>query len=209
MSDAALQDDAATIAAQAAVDALAAAEPKEPVADPAPVVPAAPVVPDKYDIKLPDGVTDAAIVERTAAIARELGLGNEAAQKLLDREVATLTEQQTAQTALVEAWKPGGAEFVKRDAQWTADAKADKEIGGENFPAALEKAQLALTKYGPELKTYLDQTGLGSHPAAIKFLANVGKAMSEGGLVLGKIGGAPKAKSDAETLYPQHYQSAS
>lgn len=203
MSDPIITDDAATIAAQAAVDALAAETPKEEAVAP----PVVPVVPETYDLKLPDGA-DAAIIERTTAIARELGLGNEAAQKLVDRDVALVAEQATAQAALIEAWKPGGVEYVKRDAAWVAEAKADKDIGGEKFPIALEKAQQALAKFGPELKTYLDQTGLGSHPAAIKFLAKVGAAMGEAAPVVGSIGGTPKAKSDAETMYPNHYQQA-
>jgi hypothetical protein len=50
-----------------------------------PPTPPAPTVPDKYDLKLPDKSTvDKAVVERTAAKARELGLSQEHAQKTLD-----------------------------------------------------------------------------------------------------------------------------
>lgn len=209
--DVVVTDDAATIAAQAAVDtetARLAAE--QAAATPtAPVTPAAPVVPDTYTYTLPDGVTaDAAIVERTTAIARELGLGNDAAQKLLDKGVASEKEATEQRTAIIDSWKPGGTEFVKRDETWKAQALADKELGAGDpakFAVHVEKAQQALAKYGPELKAYLNETGLGSHPAAIKFLSRIGAAMSEGAPVVGTIGGTPKAKSLAAELYPQHY----
>lgn len=206
-------DDAATLAAQALVDAeTARLAAEQAAATPIPVV-AAPVVPDKYEYTLPEGLTaDAAIVERTTAIARELGLGNDAAQKLLEQGVASEKEATAAREAIIESWKPGGAEYVKRDETWKAQALADKDLGAGDpakFAVHVEKAQQALAKYGPELKAYLNDTGLGSHPAAIKFLSRIGAAMSEGGMIVGSIGGSPKAKSDAETLYPQHYDNKS
>lgn len=174
------------------------------------------VVPEKYDLKLPEGSTvDPAIVEKTAARARALGLSNEAGQQLLDQTVQDLADAEQAHKAgydaLVEAWKPGGTEYAKRDAQWRDEALKDAEIGGspEKLASSIEFAQQALNKYGSDLKTYLDETGLGSHPAAIKFLANIGRAMSEGanggGLVLGNGGPMAKPKSDAQLLYPNLY----
>lgn len=198
----------------AALAAAAAAE--TPVETPKVETPVVPVVPEKYDLKLPDGSTvDPAVVQRTEAIARDLGLSNEAGQKLLDQTVKDISDLETSakkaaedsQKALIDAWKPGGTEWVKRETQWATQAKADPELGAtpEAFAVSVEKAQQALAKYGPELKPLLDETGFGSHPAVIKMLARIGKASSEGSLVLGTGGQIKRATSDAQVLYPSNY----
>lgn len=207
---------AATLAAeQAAAAALAANAPSaadkaaaDAVAEAAKIVPVVPAVPEKYDLKLPEGSkVDAAIVERTAAKARELGLSNEAGQKLLDSTVQEETARAEAYGALVDSWKPGGTAFVERDKAWRAEALADPDIGGtpEKLAISIEKGQQALTRFGPELKTLLHETGEGSHPAVIKFLAAIGNAMSEATPVFGNSGTPMRKKTDAEILYPNHY----
>ena len=205
-----------TILTTPPASAAAASVPATPAADSSAVQAAAlaaekpdataSVVPEQYDLKLPkDAKADAAFVERTAAKARVLGLGNDAAQKLLESDLADHTGRLAERDALVESWKPGGAEFEKRNADWVKQAKADPELGvtPEAFASTIEKAQQALAKYGPELKDVLEVSGFGSHPAAIKFFARVGAAMSEGGLVLGVSGKSPAPKSTADLLYGQ------
>jgi len=211
MPEAVIEAPAGTEAEAAALAAAAssAAEPKVET-------PVVPVVPEKYDLKLPEGSTlDPAIVQRTEAIARDLGLSNEAGQKLLEQRVKEISDLETSakkaaedsQKALIDAWKPGGTEWVKRETQWATQAKADPELGAtpEAFAVSVEKAQQALAKYGPELKPLLDETGFGSHPAVIKMLARIGKASSEGSLVLGTGGQIKRAASDAQVLYPSNY----
>jgi hypothetical protein len=192
--------------------------------DTTPPVTEAPTTEVTYDLKLPGDLAelkdliDPTILERTAAIARARGLDNEAGQSVLDFTLAeTKTVAQKAAEAAVkaadEAWiaanappangKPGGAEWVKRNEQWWAQAQADPAIGGtkEKFAVSVEQANQAVTKFGtPALKTMLEQTGFGSHPEVLRFLASIGKAASEPGLVLG---GAPVAakKSAADLLY--------
>lgn len=182
------------------------------------------VVPEKYDLKLPEGSTlPATIVERTAAIARTLGLSNEAGQTLLEQAVqdettrleAFATEKATAitdavtaaTTAMLDSWKPGGEAWKARIAEWETAAKADPTLGKtpEEFATTVEKGQQALAKYGPELKDYLTETGLGSNPLVIKFLGTIGRAMSESSFVPGSTGTTGKPKSDAQILYPNEY----
>lgn len=174
------------------------------------------VVPEKYDLKLPDGSTvDPAVVQRTEAIARDLGLSNEAGQKLLDRTVKEISDLETSakkaaedsQKALIDAWKPGGTEWVKRETQWATQAKADPELGAtpEAFAVSVEKAQQALAKYGPELKPLLDETGYGSHPLFIRMLARIGRGMSEGSMVMGSGGRVGASKTAEQLFYPGHY----
>ena len=50
----------------------------------------------------------------------------------------------------------------------------------------------------PELKTYLNDTGLGNHPDLVKAFVKIGKAMSEDGMVDGSNQGQ---RSAAEVLY--------
>lgn len=203
--------DAGTGAPDAAALAAAAqAEAEKGAPDPAIIAgPVKPVVPEKYDLKAPDGVTlDAAFTDRTAAIARELGLDQDAAQRLHTERITEATNATKAHQALVDAWKPGGAEWTKRDAEWTTKAKSDPELGKtpEEFAATVEKGQQALAKFGsPELKQLLTETGFGSHPAAVKFLANIGRAMSEPSMVLGGLGGSKGAKTDAQVMFPSLY----
>jgi hypothetical protein len=166
---------------------------------------AAPVAgaPESYDLKVPETAKgiDAAIVERTAAIARAQGLGNEAAQKLLEGVVAEVTAQQTAQ---VEAWKPGGSEWTKRDAEWRAAALADAAIGGspEKLAKSVELAQKVMAKFGgDDVVAFLKETGLGSHPAALKLLSKIGAAMSESSLVVGAPAAVAGSLSAAEKMY--------
>lgn len=77
--------------------------------------------------------------------------------------------------------------------------KADKEIGGDKLTASLSKAQQALETFGtPELKEYLNETGLGNHPELVKAFVKIGKAMSEDNMVSAANTGQ---RSAAEVLY--------
>ncbi|MBZ7566775.1 peptidase [Klebsiella grimontii] len=134
--------------------------------------------PEKYEFKAGEGVElDTAALEQFEPIARELNLTNEQAQKMVDlygTKIMPMVQQQRA-----EAWQ-------KTTEQWAADVKADKEIGGDKLTANLSAAQRALEQFGdPELKEYLDSTGLGNHPALVKAFIKVGKAMSEDKVVTG------------------------
>ncbi|HHJ4330242.1 TPA: peptidase [Citrobacter freundii] len=134
--------------------------------------------PEKYEFKPAEGQElDTSALEQFEPIARELNLTNEQAQKMVDlygTKIMPMVQQQQA-----EAWQ-------KTTEQWAADVKADKEIGGDKLTANLSAAQRALEQFGdPELKEYLDSTGLGNHPALVKAFIKVGKAMSEDKVVTG------------------------
>jgi hypothetical protein len=168
-----------------------------------------PAAPAPIVVKLPDGVTDDALVQRIVADATARGLTPEAAQAMLDARLeertALMTATKAEYEAIVEAWKPGGTEWVKRDAEWRAANLANPEIGGspEKLAQATEYAQQVIAKYGgDEMKQFLDETGFGSHPAALQMLARIGRAMSESPtLPLGRPSGVPKTA--AQILYPQ------
>ncbi|HHG1669218.1 peptidase [Klebsiella pneumoniae] len=146
--------------------------------------------PEKYEFQAGEGVElDAEALKDFEPVARELNLTNEQAQKLVDAYPKILAGVQQRQA---DAWQA-------QTEEWAATVKADKEIGGDKLTANLGVAQRALDTFGtPELKEYLNGTGMGNHPELVKAFIKVGKAMSEDGMVTGKESGQ---RSAAEVLY--------
>ncbi|HEB8489490.1 TPA: peptidase [Klebsiella pneumoniae] len=146
--------------------------------------------PEKYEFQAGEGVElDAEALKDFEPVARELNLTNEQAQKLVDAYPKILAGVQQRQA---DAWQA-------QTEEWAATVKADKDIGGDKLTANLGVAQRALDTFGtPELKEYLNGTGLGNHPELVKAFIKVGKAMSEDGMVTGKESGQ---RSAAEVLY--------
>ncbi|MGO1171213.1 MAG: peptidase [Serratia liquefaciens] len=145
-----------------------------------------PAAPEKYEFAAPEGQElDANALSVFEPIAKELGLTQEQAQKLVD--IYPQIQQQQA-----EAWS-------KQVADWGEQVKADKEIGGDKFTASVGLAQRALDQFGnPELREYLQASGLGNHPALVRFCAKVGKSMAEDSFVVPNQGGQ---RSAADILY--------
>ncbi|HDS9360804.1 TPA: peptidase [Enterobacter chengduensis] len=146
--------------------------------------------PEKYEFTAGEGVElDAEALKDFEPVARDLNLTNEQAQKLVDAYPKILAGVQQRQA---EAWQ-------KQTEGWAETVKADKEIGGDKLTANLSAAQRALDQFGtPELKEYLEGTGLGNHPELVKTFIKIGKAMSEDGMVDGSNQGQ---RSAAEVLY--------
>ncbi|MBL5913948.1 peptidase [Enterobacter asburiae] len=146
--------------------------------------------PEKYEFTAGEGVElDSEALKDFEPVARDLNLTNEQAQKLVDAYPKILAGVQQRQA---EAWQA-------QTEQWAADVKADKEIGGDKLTANLSAAQRALDLFGtPELKEYLNTTGLGNHPDLVKTFVKIGKAMSEDDMVDGSNQGQ---RSAAEVLY--------
>lgn len=151
-------------------------------------------VPDKYELKLPEQTSlDTAVVERTAAIARELGLSQDHAQKTLE---FVNTEVAAKLAAVTEAHQPGGAEWTKNVEGWEAAALADPDLGGSGKPEVLKAnadlAQRVLASFfPPSVKEFLIETGFGSNPDVLRGFVKIGRSMSEGSLVIA----APAATS--------------
>ncbi|EMX0849490.1 peptidase [Pluralibacter gergoviae] len=146
--------------------------------------------PEKYDFKAGEGIElDTAALADFEPVARDLNLTNEQAQKLVDAYPKILSGVQQRQA---DAWQA-------QTEEWAAAVKADKEVGGDRLTENLSAAQRALDQFGtPELKDYLEGTGLGNHPELVKAFIKVGKAMSEDGMVTGNESGQ---RSAAEVLY--------
>jgi hypothetical protein len=172
-----------------------------------------PVVPEKYDLKLPDGSKlDPAFVERTAAIARELGLDQKGAEQLLanrTKEIADVTAALKAPD--LKTGLGAGPLWIARDDAFRKEAFADKQFGNGDkatFDTHIEQAQqgLKILEQGsPDVRALLNESGWGSHPVVLKALASLGKRGAEGAQVRGQGGAGERVKSAAEQMFPSMY----
>jgi hypothetical protein len=138
-----------------------------------------PGAPEAYaDFKLPEGVElKAPTLEKATATFKELGLSQEAAQKIVDLHIA---EIQAAAKAPVDA-------YDEMRAEWKAKAQADPDIGSFTGSKALgmkEDIGRALDALNDkQLKTdfqyAMDLTGLGDNAAFIKVASKWAKSVIE------------------------------
>lgn len=153
----------------------------------APSSAAAPAVPETYDLKLPEGTPlDAAALERTAAVARSLGLSDDAkAQSVVD---FVASEVKASTDAVLAAHQPGGTAWTQMVDGWKTDALADPSLGKtpEERTATINKGVQVIQQYakanpkgGEALTQFLEASGLGNHPATVGFFAWLGTAASE------------------------------
>lgn len=155
----------------------------KPVEGEKPAEPAKPVAPEKYELKLPENsFLDPSVVEKVASFAKERGLSNEDAQKVL--------EQENSSAEL----------FIKeRSEAWRKEAINDKEIGGneEQLNRKVALANRVVERFGDDtLKGELDKYGYGNHPGLIKLLSRVGETMSDDQFVRGGAHNAPKSTEE-------------
>lgn len=142
-----------------------------------------------YEFTLPEGVEpDKASTEEFVALAKELKLPKEAAQKVVDIAVKR-------EAARAEA-------FAAEVSGWEASVKADKELGGDKLSETLATCKKAIDLGPPELRDLLSSTKMGSHPAVVKWAYAVGKALSEDRFVPGGQGPSGGDKGAAQVLYP-------
>jgi hypothetical protein len=139
--------------------------------------------PEKYEFKAPEGREfDAEVLNNFSEVAKELNLSQDAAQKLLDKMAPIVEQRQIQQIEQVRT-------------QWADASKNDKEFGGEKLQENLAVAKKALDQFGtPELRTLLNESGLGNHPDVIRFMYRAGKAISEDRYVGGDVGKGNKSQ---------------
>ncbi|MDQ0628066.1 hypothetical protein QFZ44_000642 [Pantoea agglomerans] len=147
--------------------------------------------PEAYEFKAPEGgELDKEAVAQFEPIARELNLSQEQAQKLVDLYGSKVMPQLMKQQA--DTWQ-------KQIADWGTAAKDDAEIGGDKFDGNLTRAKQAMDKFAtPQLREFLETTGMGNHPELIRVFVKVGAAMSEDSLVTSNEKGQ---RSAADVLY--------
>lgn len=163
---------------------------------------AAPEVPETYELETPEGFEklDEETVAAATPVFKELGLTNEQANKLVPvagafaKRIIETRDQQLLGTIL------------EQRKTWLTDAKADQEIGGQNWDASIRESARALDNLGfpkgSPLRVALDESGFGNHPELIRLMSRVGKAIGEDSdFVRSDAGAAVKPKSDAELFY--------
>lgn len=156
-----------------------------------------PKVPEKYNLKVPDKSSlDATVLERTSAIAREMGLtSDEHAQRLVDLSHGELS-------AFMERTL---AEHKQQVSKWEADALAAKDLGNGDaakLQALVARATAFTAKRFPEaVRTLLNDHGIGSHPDFLRAIIALADLSKEDGLSGGNEKGT-SAKSHAERIYP-------
>lgn len=156
-------------------------------------------IPEAYDLKLEGVELDPAMVETATPVFKELGLSNDQANKLMPvaqdfaKKIGDAHNQQILAAVTAE-----------RKA-WLDTAKADPEIGGQNFDGNLVTAAKALDALGmgkgSSFRALLDDSGLGNHPEMIRAFVKVGKAIGEDSDFT-RGGGQPAQQNVARILYP-------
>lgn len=140
---------------------------------------------------MPDGTAiPADVVAQVKALAKDMDLTQEQAQKLVDLNIK---QDQTMANQLAEQGK-----------QWLNELPSDKEFGGEKLSENLAIAKKAIDAFGtPELKEILEKSRLGNHPEVIRAFYRAGKAISQDNRFVAGGSGAKPAKADAaSSLYP-------
>lgn len=151
--------------------------------------------PEEYaDFTMPENVTvDQPMLDKFKPLARELNLNQDQAQKLVDI-AAEMTANHYAQQS--EAWQTTQTE-------WQTAAKADKEYGGDKFEENAEAARRVINTFGtPELKSFLNEYGMGNHPEAVRLFVRISKALKEDTLVVTGGDKSSQGKSLEERMYP-------
>lgn len=159
--------------------------------------PAGVVAPESYQAyTLPEGVSlDTGFVERFNVLAKRDGFDQGKAQEYVGLAAEYL--KQNAQAA--------AAEELEIKKEWGRQISADPEFGGKNLKETVERANYVLSKEAgfadDELRS-LFETGTSNHPAMIKFLARIDKALGEHKIV--GDGGTPpvNTESPAEIMFP-------
>lgn len=151
--------------------------------------------PVEYKLALPqDSLLEPSVIDEIVSYATEQGLSNEAAQKMVERESNAVARHEEAKDKEVIDIRKG----------WKEDAKADKELGGENLKASTETAMRVIERFASkDFKTMLEDTGFGNHPEVIRIFKRIGEMMTDDQFVMAKSQTGNQDKSDAEVLYPE------
>ena len=148
-----------------------------------------PAVPETYEFKAPEGITlDADLLAEASPIFKELGLSQDAAQKLVDFYTAKSAKTNESLTKAVDDMRAGWREAVAND----------KDIGSKLDSVKIELGR-AKDKLPSEVRAAFDDamntTGMGDHPGIVKGLYELAKLVNEGTHV---TGGNPSAMGQSK-----------
>ena len=151
--------------------------------------------PEQYEeFQAPEGLNyDDQVIGAFKDVAKELNLSQKQAQHLLDKCAPVIAQCQIEQIKAVSD-------------QWVDRTKADKEIGGTNWPRAASDIARVRDRFGvnadgkmdPDIAEFMS-TPIGNHPGLLKLLARVGRAFGEAGFPKG--GNDSDGKIRLEDIY--------
>jgi len=144
-----------------------------------------------YELKFEEGMElDAGLLDSFKSLAKELKLGNKAAQKLVDMVASH------AQKALKE----------QRNKELETIAGFKKEILADpKHKELINDAQAAVRKFAGDNEMFkeLTKSWVGNHPGFVRFLASIGSHLREADMVSGSASGEGGQKQDlGSILYP-------
>lgn len=169
-------------------------------------------VPEAYELKsfkVGEGESasevkiDASLLETVTPGLKEAGV----TQAQLDKLAPMVPAIQEA------SLKQMNDEFAATRADWAKQAKADPEIGGNNWAETIQLAGKALDQFGAkseivdgketnEFRKLLNESGLGEHPVMIRMFRNIGAAASEDSTFTRNTTAVETPKSREERMYP-------
>lgn len=163
-------------------------------------------VPEQYTFEPPEGLNldedTKGRIDAFADTAREMGLTQKQYQSLIEYDI---NRAQQLNEAAVESWHA-------RIMDWRKSAQADKEIGGEKFKENIAVAETAVKQFGDDdLRALLrspttdnpNGMAIGSHPAVLRFLNRVGKAIADPSLLQGDA--PPQTEGTLRRMYPSMF----
>lgn len=174
--------------------------------------PDAAAAPAAYEFKAPDGyVLDQKLVDEVTPIFKELGLTQDAAQKLFDVHAKTLIDAAKAPQSAYETMRNDWQAKAKADPDM-AKAAVDGKTGLEAVKLDMARALNAIgdPALATEFRSAMDLTGAGDHPAFIKTFWKLAQFVTEGKHVAGaqpsvhgqQAPGTTNRPSPAAALYP-------
>jgi hypothetical protein len=175
---------------------------EQPAAEPVAAPHVAPVrlTPERYDLALEGFSIDPALVQHADPVLRDIGLSNDAANKLLPvaRDIMARTQE-----SVVRQIEDAAA---AQKQSWHAAFVADPEIGGarrsetEHFAAkALDALGYA---QGHPFRVALDTSGFGNHPDMIRAFRRLGELVGEDGSFVRPTTAPSRNRPVWERLYP-------
>jgi hypothetical protein len=186
----------AKAAAPAAPERLLADKPVDPKA--AETVKVEAIKPADITLKAPEGVEIVdADLRSIEAFAKENGLSQAQAEKILARDLEGRTALKTSREA----------EITKASDTWLEQTKALPEFAGDKLGPAVENAKRAMVDiYTPEERKLIAESAFANHPLLLKALARHGASLPKEDTIHAGAAKAEAARTGPQILYPMYYK---
>lgn len=142
-----------------------------------------------YELKAPEG---SLLKQGDVDAIKALKLPKDQSEAMLASHDAVLKRYAENQTKTVEATK----------AEWKKQAESDPVIGGEKFAENTVLASRGFQAIADkETVKFMEDSGLGNHPIAIRMFAKLGRMMAEDRIIPGTAGNSPAKVAPEDVLY--------